>query len=304
MLTTMYKTETRTKAIEEAGMQVVFSTGDGKKALDAIYREQPDIVVMDMILPGLDGIGILEEMEQVDMLKRPVIMIVTALKTSQMVSKALQKGAGYYMMKPVSNKVFGKRLTQIAEEMQERSTESKMSPAQEQEYVAAEYAAAGEQTHLQAEAAHQMENNVVHIDRQPSYTVSASKQTTGHSRYSGDLEKDVTNVLLEIGIPAHIKGYQYIRQGIIMSFHDRSMLQYITKYLYPAIAKKNKTTSSSVERTIRHAIEVAWRRGNMDVLEDIFGNTVCAGKGKPTNSEFLALLTDRFRLEYREKIVS
>ena len=151
---------------------------------------------------------------------------------------------------------------------------------------------------------HQMGDNVVHFDRKPSYTVPVSKQITGHSRYSGDLEKDVTNVLLEIGIPAHIKGYQYIRQGIIMSFHDRSMLQYITKYLYPAIAKKNKTTSSSVERTIRHAIEVAWRRGNMEVLEEIFGNTVCAGKGKPTNSEFLALLTDRFRLEYREKIVS
>lgn len=87
--------ETRTKAIEEAGMQVVFSTGDGKKALDAIYREQPDIVVMDMILPGLDGIGILEEIEKVDMLHRPVTMIVTALKASQMVSRALQRGAGY-----------------------------------------------------------------------------------------------------------------------------------------------------------------------------------------------------------------
>ena len=296
--------ETRTKAIEEAGMQVVFSTGDGKKALDAIYREQPDIVVMDMILPGLDGIGILEEMEQVDRLKRPVIMVVTALKTSQMVSKALQKGVGYYMMKPVSNKVFGKRLTQIAEEMQERGNQSKPSQTPEQEYAAEEYAAAGEQTHSQGEMVHQMGDNVVHFDRKPSYTVPVSKQITGHSRYSGDLEKDVTNVLLEIGIPAHIKGYQYIRQGIIMSFHDRSMLQYITKYLYPAIAKKNKTTSSSVERTIRHAIEVAWRRGNMEVLEEILGHTVCAGKGKPTNSEFLALLTDRFRLEYREKIVS
>ena len=125
--------ETRTKAIEEAGMQVVFSTGDGKKALDAIYREQPDIVVMDMILPGLDGIGILEEMEQVDRLKRPVIMVVTALKTSQMVSKALQKGVGYYMMKPVSNKVFGKRLTHIAEEMQELGNQSNPSQTPEQE---------------------------------------------------------------------------------------------------------------------------------------------------------------------------
>lgn len=297
--------ENRTKAIEEAGMQVVFSTGDGKKALDAIYREQPDIVVMDMILPGLDGIGILEEMEQVDMLKRPVIMIVTVLKTSQMVSKALQKGAGYYMMKPVSNKVFGKRLTQIAEEMQEQEARGKMPQASEQEYAAVEYAAAGEPGCEPTEHENPIEENVVHFDRKASCTMpSAIKQKNGQGRYSGDLEKDVTNVLLEIGIPAHIKGYQYIRQGIIMSFHDRNMLQYITKYLYPAIAKKNKTTSSSVERTIRHAIEVAWRRGNMDVLEEIFGNTVCAGKGKPTNSEFLALLTDRFRLEYREKIIS
>lgn len=88
----------------------------------------------------------------------------------------------------------------------------------------------------------------------------------------------------------------------MMSFNDRNMLQYITKFLYPSIAKKYKTTSSSVERTIRHAIEVAWSRGNMDVLEKIFGNTVCAGKGKPTNSEFMALLTDKLRLEYRAKV--
>lgn len=123
-------------------------------------------------------------------------------------------------------------------------------------------------------------------------------------RFSGDLEMDVTNILLEIGIPAHIKGYQYIREGIIMSFYDRNMLHYITKFLYPSIAQKYKTTSSSVERTIRHAIEIAWRRGNIDTLEEFFGNTVCAGKGKPTNSEFMALLTDKLRLEYRTKKVS
>jgi len=294
--------ETRTKAIEEAGMQVVFSTGDGKKALDAIYREQPDIVVMDMILPGLDGIGILEEIEKVDMLHRPVTMIVTALKASQMVSRALQRGAGYYMMKPISNKVFGERLQQIAEEMKENSTKQDNLTKSEQEYAVTEYAAVEESMTIRNREAGRRDN-VVAIETNPP--CPERKQGFPHSsRYSGDLEKDVTNVLLEIGIPAHIKGYQYIRQGIIMSFNDRSMLQYITKYLYPAIAKKNKTTSSSVERTIRHAIEVAWRRGSMDVLEDIFGNTVCAGKGKPTNSEFLALLTDRFRLEYREKIVS
>ena len=143
--------ETRTKAIEEAGMQVVFSTGDGKKALDAIYREQPDIVVMDMILPGLDGIGILEEIEKVDMLHRPVTMIVTALKASQMVSRALQRGAGYYMMKPISNKVFGERLQQIAEEMKENSTKQDNLIKSEQEYAVTEYAAAEESMTIKTE---------------------------------------------------------------------------------------------------------------------------------------------------------
>ena len=137
----------------------------------------------------------------------------------------------------------------------------------------------------------------------PAAKAANGKHTEGY-RFSGDLEMDVTNILLEIGIPAHIKGYQYIREGIIMSFYDRNMLHYITKFLYPSIAQKYKTTSSSVERTIRHAIEIAWCRGSLDTLEEFFGNTVCAGKGKPTNSEFMALLTDKLRLEYRTKKVS
>lgn len=114
-----------------------------------------------------------------------------------------------------------------------------------------------------------------------------------------DIEHDVTNIIREIGIPAHIKGYQYMREGIIMAINDMNMLNYITKLLYPTIAKKYKTTSSSVERAIRHAIEVAWNRGKIDVLEEMFGYTISAGKGKPTNSEFIALIADKLRLEYR-----
>ena len=114
-----------------------------------------------------------------------------------------------------------------------------------------------------------------------------------------DIEHDVTNIIREIGIPAHIKGYQYMREGIIMAINDMNMLNYITKLLYPTIAKKYKTTSSSVERAIRHAIEVAWNRGKIDVLEDMFGYTISAGKGKPPNSEFIALIADKLRLEYR-----
>ena len=113
------------------------------------------------------------------------------------------------------------------------------------------------------------------------------------------IENDVTEIIREIGIPAHIKGYQYIREGIIMSINDMNMLNYITKLLYPSIAKKYKTTSSSVERAIRHAIEVAWNRGKIEVIEEMFGYTVSAGKGKPTNSEFIALIADKLRIEYK-----
>ncbi len=114
-----------------------------------------------------------------------------------------------------------------------------------------------------------------------------------------NIENDVTEIIRDIGIPAHIKGYQYIREGIIMSIRDINMLNYITKLLYPSIAKKYKTTSSSVERAIRHAIEVAWARGKIDVIENMFGYTVSAGKGKPTNSEFIALIADKLRIEYK-----
>ncbi len=116
---------------------------------------------------------------------------------------------------------------------------------------------------------------------------------------ASSIENDVTEIIREIGIPAHIKGYQYIREGIIMAINDMNMLNYITKLLYPSIAKKYKTTSSSVERAIRHAIEVAWGRGRLEVIEEMFGYTVSAGKGKPTNSEFIALIADKLRIEYK-----
>ena len=115
------------------------------------------------------------------------------------------------------------------------------------------------------------------------------------------LENDVTRMIRGIGIPAHIKGYQYIREGIIMSVKDPEILNYITKFLYPAIAKRYHTTTSSVERAIRHAIEVAWNRGKLEEMENLFGYSVNSGKGKPTNSEFIALIADKFRLEYRMK---
>ena len=114
-----------------------------------------------------------------------------------------------------------------------------------------------------------------------------------------DLEKDVTEMIHEIGVPAHIKGYHYLREAIMMCVEDVDMLNSITKVLYPTIADNFKTTPSRVERAIRHAIEVAWSRGKMETLDSLFGYTINLGKGKPTNSEFIALIADKIRLRYK-----
>ena len=150
---------------------------------------------------------------------------------------------------------------------------------------------------------------LIHMDRefQIMITVPAPGQKPGEEeikikpqeKTSIDLERDVTDMIHEIGVPAHIKGYQYLREAIMMSVEDPEMLGSITKVLYPTIARKNQTTASRVERAIRHAIEVAWNRGKMETLDAMFGYTINTGKGKPTNSEFIALIADKIRLQYR-----
>lgn len=129
--------------------------------------------------------------------------------------------------------------------------------------------------------------------------VPMGTETGGEENPPRNLEKDVTDMIHEIGVPAHIKGYQYLREAIMMSVEDVEMLNSITKILYPTIAAKYQTTSSRVERAIRHAIEVAWNRGRMETLDALFGYTINTGKGKPTNSEFIALIADKIRLQYK-----
>lgn len=259
--------ESKQLSMEARGMKVILSTGDGNKVLKVINDGKADIVVMDMVLSGVDGIGILEESRNICE-KKPIIIIQTALRMENLVEQAIKFGADYYMMKPVSNQMLINRVMQLVSKRYTRESEGSLGNIFRKN--AREYEPA------------RAINNVC----------------------SGNLELDVTNLLLEIGIPAHIKGYQYIREGIMLSFYDKNMLHYITKCLYPTIAKKYKTTSSSVERTIRHAIEVAFMRGNRQVLEEIFSNTICSKKTKPTNSEFIALLTDKLRLEYRTRNAS
>ncbi len=152
-------------------------------------------------------------------------------------------------------------------------------------------------------------SDLIHTDKEFQIMItvpSTGRREAAPERYAAamqpagrDLRKDVTDMIHEIGVPAHIKGYQYLREAIMMSVEDAEMLNSITKILYPTIAKKFQTTSSRVERAIRHAIEVAWNRGKMETLDAMFGYTINTGKGKPTNSEFIALIADKIRLQYQ-----
>ena len=141
--------------------------------------------------------------------------------------------------------------------------------------------------------------DTVKEDKVSRFVIEPSNEGSVKGMPEHDLEQDVTDMIHEIGVPAHIKGYQYLREAIMMAVEDIDMLNSITKVLYPTIAKKFQTTPSRVERAIRHAIEVAWSRGRMETLDALFGYTVNTGKGKPTNSEFIALIADRIRLQYR-----
>lgn len=142
---------------------------------------------------------------------------------------------------------------------------------------------------------------MIHVPQGQSEVAPFTITETGNTekKEERNLEKDVTEMIHEIGVPAHIKGYHYLREAIMMCVVDVDMLNAITKALYPQIAKKFQTTSSRVERAIRHAIEVAWSRGKMETLDSLFGYTINTGKGKPTNSEFIALIADKIRLRYK-----
>ena len=235
---------------KQEDISVVAVAVDGIDAMNKIRDTHPDVAIIDGIMPRLDGLGVLERLQNVDEADRPVTIILSALSQDKVVQKALDLGAAYYMVKPFDMDALTQRIRQL---MQEQKPLLKTTTA----------------------------------------TVSAANSA------AYDLETKVTNILHEIGVPAHIRGYHYMREAIIMSVNDMDVLNYITKELYPSIAKKCNTTPSRVERAIRHAIEVAWNRGKVDAIDALFGYTVNNHKGKPTNSEFIALISDRLRLEMK-----
>ncbi|MDE6961616.1 MAG: sporulation transcription factor Spo0A [Lachnospiraceae bacterium] len=236
-------------------LQIVGIARNGEEACQMIKDKEPDIVLLDIIMPKLDGLTVMERIGQDSRLqKKPEFVVISAIGQERITEDAFLLGASYYIMKPFDHDMLLSRIQNLKTDRQRKRAEiRKVAP---------------------------YETKTAYIER--------------------NLETDVTNMIHEIGVPAHIKGYQYLRDAIMMAVEDMNMLNSITKILYPTIAKNHQTTPSRVERAIRHAIEVAWSRGKMDTIDELFGYTVSVGKGKPTNSEFIALIADKIRLDYKK----
>ncbi len=218
---------------------------DGKEAYEMVLETRPDILLTDIIMPYMDGLALLGKINSNSMLtKKPKTVVFSSMGYENIITKAMNLGASYYLAKPFEPSCLIDRISDICREPVEKNS---------------------------------------------------GKSTTKNN----DLETNITMYIQQMGVPAHIKGYQYIRDAIAMVIDDMDTINSITKLLYPTVAKHYNTTASRVERAIRHAIEVAWDRGNPDVLNDLFGYTILGSKGKPTNSEFIALIADKIRLDMK-----
>ena len=227
----------------EPDFQVVGETGDGAELIRMVRKEQPDAVVMDMVLTGgADGMDVLDAFAQQK--SRPKVLILSSYIKGNVLDPAAAKGADFFIAKPC-------RLSSVAERLRQVMTAGGLEPERDD---------------------------------------------------AADLEARVTAIIHEVGVPAHIKGYQYLREAIIIAVEDMDVINAVTKVLYPEVAKRFGTTASRVERAIRHAIEVAWDRGDLETLQKYFGYTVSNAKGKPTNSEFIAMIADRLQLERKKSM--
>ena len=237
-------------------MEMLSIAIDGQEAFEKIKELKPDVVLLDMIMPHVDGIGVLEKLNAIGIM--PICIMISAVGQDAITAKAIELGAKYYMVKPFDMELAMKRVRELA-----------------------------------------IKNGTIKVSPIPKEIKSPYISIENVSSKDTNVEAKVTNIIHEVGVPAHIKGYQYLRDGIMMVIEDVEVINQITKSLYPDLAKKYKTTPSRVERAIRHAIEVAWNRGQIEATERIFGYTVNANKGKPTNSEFIAMIADKLRLEMK-----
>ena len=244
--------------LAKKGYRIVGDCQDGYAASRLIEETKPDAVILDILLPKLDGIEVINEAKTRIPGYSPTFIVVTAIGNNKMLTEATRAGASCCIIKPCEYTALSNRL-----------------------------------------------ENALKESLPDSDGASAAKSAPDKEI---ELETLVTKIIHQIGVPAHIKGYQYLRTAIIMTMHNTELINSITKQLYPSVAKKYGTTSSRVERAIRHAIEVAWDRGDVDVINSYFGYTVQSTRGKPTNSEFIALISDNLRLRFsdccREKSLS
>lgn len=228
---------------------------NGEEVLEMIDNASkvPDVLILDIIMPHLDGLGVLERLRDMNLSPQPKVIMLTAFGQENITQRAVQLGASYYILKPFDMEVLANRIRQLV----------------------------GVQTSSSSTSQVFTKSNVVPLGK------------------GKNLDANITSIIHEIGVPAHIKGYQYLREAITMVYNNIEILGAITKTLYPAIAEKFKTTPSRVERAIRHAIEVAWTRGNIDSISHLFGYTINISKSKPTNSEFIAMVADKLRIEHK-----
>ena len=227
--------------------EVVGVANDGMRAMELMQQTQPDVLLLDLLLPRQDGIAVLQRAAELK--SAPVCMVISGFLTDYMMGAAAGLGVQYFMAKPCDLNGLCVRLADM----------------------------------LLAEA---------------------EKRRPKLNKPEINIEAMVTSVIHEIGVPAHIKGYQYLREAIKIAVNDMEVINAITKVLYPQVAKTFQTTPSRVERAIRHAIEVAWDRGDLDTLQRFFGYTVSNTKGKPTNSEFIALIADKLQLQLKSSEVA
>lgn len=241
---------------KQEDLEIIGVAKDGIEAIEILSQNTPDVMILDIIMPHLDGLGVLEKMHSLDIPETPKVIILSAVGQDRITQKAINLGADYYVVKPFDFEVFIKRIRQLMGNSNENFERKK--PLRDYSFS--------------------------NVEKQPK-TIS--------------IEAEITNIIHEIGVPAHIKGYLYLREAIGMVVENIEYLSAVTKELYPNIAEKFNTTPSRVERAIRHAIEVAWGRGKIDTINKLFGYTVHNGKGKPTNSEFIAMVADKLRIEQR-----
>ncbi len=234
---------------EQDDIEIIGKAYNGKECLEMLEMVEPDVLVLDIIMPHIDGLGVLNALKEMEFSKQPSVIMLTAFGQEEVMKKAVALGASYFILKPFD-------LANLANQIRQIEIPN-----------------------------HQM--------------VPLQSQGKKEKRNKQNLVSDITDIIHEIGVPAHIKGYLYLRKAIEMVYYDIELLGSITKVLYPDIAKQFNTTASRVERAIRHAIEVAWSRGNVDAISSLFGYTVSVTKAKPTNSEFIAMVADRLRLEHR-----